>query len=133
MNTHAPPVKPKRGGHFGTTPNDFGLVDHTPLVCGAQTWCEHSDTRIAIEPLGSVHFGKEICRNCDRVLRWLPKPGNVERRRLTAYRIAKMLMAPGLTEWETQFLTSVSRQQKFSPKQTAVLERMWDELFGDPR
>jgi hypothetical protein len=66
-------------------------------------------------------------------LRWLPKPENVARRRVNAYRVAKMLMAPGLTRWQTKFLSSVSRQQKFSPKQTAGLERMWDELFRDPR
>jgi hypothetical protein len=58
---------------------------------------------------------------------------NVARRRATAYRVAKMLMAPGLTRWQIQFLSSVARQRKFSPRQTVVLERMWDEFFGGPR
>jgi hypothetical protein len=107
-------------------------MNSTSLICAAQTWCEHTNTRI--EQLASgPHHAKEICSDCDRVLRWLPKPENVARRRATAYRVAKMLMAPGLTRWQIQFLSSVARQRKFSPRQTVVLERMWDEFFGGPR
>jgi hypothetical protein len=75
MNAPAPPSKKKRAGQVvPTSPNDFGLVDHTPLVCGAQDECEHSETRIEVLPPGSYHFAKERCTNCDRVLRFLPKP-----------------------------------------------------------
>jgi hypothetical protein len=92
--------------------------------------CEHLNTRIQ-QLASGPHHAKEICSDCDKVLRWLPKPKNVERRRVTAFRVAKMLPAPGLTHWEARFLSSVSRQRRFSPKQAAVLERMWQELFGD--
>jgi hypothetical protein len=127
-----PPVKAKRAGDLAaTSPKRFDQNDHSAIICGAQGECSHDETHIAIEPPGSVHFAREVCRNCDRLLRWVPRPENVERRRVSAYRIAKMLMAPGLTKWETQFLSSVARQQKFSPRQAAVLERIWDELFGD--
>lgn len=80
MNAHAPPVKTKRAGDLAaTSPNCFEVADDTPLVCGAQDECEHSDTRIAIESPGSVHFAREVCCNCDRVLRFLPKPANAFR------------------------------------------------------
>jgi hypothetical protein len=46
-----PPVKTKRAGDLAaTSPNCFELGDHSAIVCSAQTWCEHADTRIAIEP-----------------------------------------------------------------------------------
>jgi hypothetical protein len=62
-----PPVKTKRAGDLAaTSPNCFELPEHSAIVCGAQTWCEHADTHIAIEPPWSFHFGKEICRNCGR-------------------------------------------------------------------
>jgi hypothetical protein len=132
MNAPAPPAK-RAGDLAADQPlQTFAPADVTPLICAAQPWCEHTNTRI--EQLASgPHHAKEICSDCERVLRWLPKPENVARRRVNAYRVAKMLMAPGLTRWQTKFLSSVSRQQKFSPKQTAGLERMWDELFRDPR
>ena len=46
-----PPVKIKRTGDLAaTSPNYFELPDHSAIVCSAQTWREHADTRIAIEP-----------------------------------------------------------------------------------
>jgi len=103
------------------------LADHTAIVCGAQTWCEHSDTRIEILPPGSIHFGKEICCNCDRVLRWLPKPQTVERRSMNAFRITKLLMSDGLTTWQRAFIESVTSLAKLSPKQQACLDRIYAE------
>jgi len=61
----------------------------SPLICSARIQCEHSDSRIEILPAGSNHYAKEICRNCDRVLRFVPKPENIERRRVTAYRVGQ--------------------------------------------
>jgi hypothetical protein len=45
---NSPPTPTKRGGHFGTIPNYSALVDPSPLICGAQTWPEHSNTRIEL-------------------------------------------------------------------------------------
>lgn len=74
----------------------------SPLICSAQRECEHSDTRIEILPPDSKHYGQEICRNCERVLRFLAKPENIEHRRVTAYRVAKMLMVPNLSPWRNE-------------------------------
>jgi len=65
----------------------------------AITQCEHSDTRVEILPADSKHYAKEICRNCDRVLRFVPKPENIERRRVTAYRVA---MLANLSPWRNE-------------------------------
>jgi len=124
---NGPPFKPKRGGHFGTTPRNFGLTDDSAIVCSAQ-FCEHEETRIAIEPPGSVHFAREVCRNCDRVLRWLPKPQNLEHRRFNALRIARLLMSGGLSEWERKFMKSIAPLKKLSPRQTAVLDKLLEKF-----
>jgi len=129
------PVKTKRGSRLmPPTPNCFELGEHTPLVCGAQDECEHSDTRVEILAPGSVHFGKEICRNCDRVLRFLPKPQTLERQSTNAFRLAKLAMSPALTSWERGFVKSVSQQRKLSPRQQACLDKLYAErLEGSTR
>ena len=100
----------------------------TPLVCSAQGHCQHEETRIAIELPGSVHFAREVCRNCDRVLRWIAKPANVERQRLNGYRIAKLAMSEALNSWERRFISSVAQQRRLSPKQQAKLDQLCDKF-----
>jgi hypothetical protein len=127
------PVKERAGDLAATSPENCGYADVTPLVYGAQQECEHADTRIEILPPGSVHFGKEICWNCDRVLRFLPKPETVERQRMNAFRIAKLAMCNSLTNWERQFVKSIRAQRKLSPKQQAVLSKLYTERLEDAR
>jgi hypothetical protein len=100
------------------------LLDDSPLVCSAQSWCDHDQTRIAMEPPGSVHFAREICSNCDRVLRWLPKPATIEHRRFNALRIARLSMNQALSDWERRFVKSIAQQRKLSPRQQAVLDKL---------
>jgi hypothetical protein len=98
--------------------------EDTPLVCAAQLCCEHEETRVAIEPPGSVHFAKEICLNCDRVLRWLPKPATVTRCRRNGLRLARLGMCDRLTHWERNFVLGISGRAKLSPKQQAIIDRL---------
>jgi hypothetical protein len=123
------PVKTKRAGDLAaTSPNAFNPADDTAFVCCAQYECEHAETRVEILPPGSLHFGKEICRNCDRVLRFVPKPATAARLTTNAFRLAKLTMiSPALTPWEQQFITSISRVKKLSPRQQAVLDRIYAE------
>lgn len=123
---NGPPVKTKRGGHFGTTPSNFGLADRSAIVCSAQDQCEHSETRIEQLATGP-HFAREVCRSCDRVLRWLPKPQTVERQSTNAFRLAKLAMSPVLTSWERGFVKSVSQHRKLSPRQQDCLDRIYAE------
>jgi hypothetical protein len=114
----APPIE-KAASYDGQSRS---TADDSAIVCSAQ--CEHADTRIAIEPPGSVHFGREICMNCDRTLRFLPKPQTLVRKRLNRFRIAQFAMCDSLNSWERGFISSVSQQRKISPKQLAILERL---------
>ena len=96
-------------------------VDPTPLVCGS---CRHEIRRFAIMPQGHTHFAQEVCGLCGRWLRWLPRPANVERQKLNAFRLAKLAMCDNLTSWERRFVASLAKQKKLSPRQLAVLERL---------
>lgn len=80
--------------------------------------------RIEILPPGSVHFGKEFCRDCDKVLRFLPKPETVERQKLNGFRLARLGMCGRLTNWERNFVRDVLRRRKLSPKQQAIVDRL---------
>jgi hypothetical protein len=127
-----PPVKTKRAGDLvATSPNCSELADHTPLICSAQEECSPEETRIEILPPGSVHFGKEICRNCDRVLRFLPKPQTIERQHMNAFRIAKLTMCNGLTSWQRKFVSDIAALKKLSPaRQQLYLDKIYTEHFA---
>jgi hypothetical protein len=134
MNAHAPPVKKKRAGNLAaTSPETHRLAEDTALICGAQTWCEHANTRVEYLASGP-HHGKEICTDCGHLLRWITKPANVERQHTNAFRIAKLSMSGSLTSWERGFVKSVSQQRKLSPRQQACLDKLYAErLEGSTR
>jgi hypothetical protein len=111
------------------TPSCFGPTDDTPLICSAQEECAHEETRIAIEPPGSVHFAREVCRNCDRVLRFVPKPQTIERQHMNAFRIAKLTMCNGLTSWQRKFVSDIAPLKKLSPRQQLYLDKIYTEHF----
>jgi hypothetical protein len=96
------------------------------LPVGALSQCAHNQTTTELLPQGSKHYAKLRCANCGEHLRFLPKPENVERRKLNAYRLAKLQMAPGLNQWERQFIDSLVKlgNNKLSPKQQAAFDRL---------
>jgi hypothetical protein len=103
------------------------------LVGGPQgSGCQHKFTRIERMPEGFVHHSKEVCQQCGRVLRWVPDPRNVERRKLLCAYVARLLTAQGLTRWEKGFVDSLRSQAKFSPRQEEVLGNLYRRYFGGP-
>jgi hypothetical protein len=48
----------------------------------------------------------------------------LERANLNFFKVSKLAMRPGLTEWERRFVKSISAQKKLSPKQQAVLDQL---------
>jgi hypothetical protein len=92
---------------------------------GAQQ-CSHSSTVSELMPPESRHYGVLKCGNCGIFLKFLPRPENEQRRIINGYRLAKLQMAPGLNQWERQFVDSVAKlgNNKFSPKQQAVFDRL---------
>src|SRR5262249_24740169 len=83
----------------------------------------HTSTSTEAAPAGSRHHAALKCVACGAFLRWLPRPENVERRKLNGFKLAKLQMHPGLNPWERQFAASLARQgNKFTPKQQAVFD-----------
>ncbi len=124
MIATGPPVKEKRGGDLAaTTPKLRLLIDHTPLICSAQDHCEHCNSRVE-QLANGPHYAKEICTDCGRILRWIPKPATLERQQFNALRLARLAMSDQLSNWERNFIHSVSQRKKVSPKQQQIIDRL---------
>jgi hypothetical protein len=86
--------------------------------------CPHAATRTEFLPKGSFHHAQARCAHCGRHLYWIARPQNVARRRLIGFKLAKLGMCPGLSEWECNFLKSIGAQNLLSPRQQAVFDRI---------
>jgi hypothetical protein len=92
--------------------------------------CTHPVTRTERFPGGVPHYSHEVCAMCGRHLRWHPKPRNVERRKLLAAYVARLAMCERLTSWEKGFVASMSKQRNLSPKQEAIIGRLYRQRSG---
>jgi hypothetical protein len=121
---------PKEKGVLQQTPISelTGLVEDTSTHASAQA-CRHPVTRLELMPQGHTHHAREVCALCRRFIRWVAKPGNLERRTLNSFRIAKLSMQEGLTGWEQNFLRDVSKLRKLSPKQQALVTRLAEQYL----
>ena len=84
--------------------------------------CGHSGTRIERMPEGYKHYACEICATCGRHIRWVAKPQTLARRKLTAYRLARLAMCSSLSAWERSFVRDVSQRRNLSPRQQEVVD-----------
>ena len=117
---------PKREGACSNapTPKLTGLPQSNSGVAIAQHVCRHDTTRVELMPQGYTHHARVICAVCGRHLRWLPKPGTIERQRLNAFRLARLAMHPGLSDWERRFVGDILKLAKLSPRQQVLVERL---------
>jgi hypothetical protein len=119
----------------GALPAPVPLIQSptTTAFCTSPQLCRHVATRTERFPGGKPHYAHEVCSACGRHGRWFPKPATLERRKLNAARLVRLLMAEGLSDWERQFVKSLQRQaqKRFSPKQQAVLDRLATEFPQD--
>ena len=86
--------------------------------------CTHRFTHFEKEPASGTHFGREVCSCCRAFRRWVPKPSTIEQQLVNAFRIAKLSMHPGLTDWERHLVRDVSKLRRLSPKQEALIARL---------
>jgi len=86
--------------------------------------CPHSATFSELLPPGHLHYAEERCAACGSHLRWLPRPETVQRRRLNAFRLARLAMCDGLTSWERHFVGKVSQRKRVSPRQQEIIDRL---------
>lgn len=126
---------------MNSPPRETGALLHAPISeklrraqyksakVSAQP-CAHPVTRTERFPGGVPHYSHEVCVACGRHLRWHPKPQNVERRKLIAAYVARLLTVEGLASWEATFLHSVSKRPKLSPKQEALVGRLYRQRWG---
>jgi hypothetical protein len=115
----------KRPGAIGPAPDAklTGLYLDNSGHSFAQA-CRHEVTRVEQMPQGHTHHARVICATCRCHVRWLPKPGTVERQRLNAFRLARLAMVGNLSDWEREFLRSISQQPQLSPAQQRILDRL---------
>ena len=90
----------------------------------AQHVCRRGTTRVELMPQGHKHYAMETCAICRCFVRWLPKPETVQRQQLNAFRLARLAMHPGLSDWERNFLRDISQRRKLSPKQQQIIDRL---------
>ena len=86
--------------------------------------CAHSATLTERLPDSHPHFARLTCAVCGKHLRWLPRPSTLARQRVNAFRLSKLAMHPGLSDWERNFLRDISQRRKLSPKQQTLLVRL---------
>ena len=91
--------------------------------------CTHPATRTERLPDGSRHYARLTCAVCGRFLRWLPRPETIERERIDSFRLAKLSMHPGLSDWERRFVGDVLKLAKLSPRQQVLVERLCREYL----
>jgi len=75
--------------------------------------CGHPATVIQSESPESLHYARELCANCGRFIRWLPKPETVEHRTFNAFRLAKLGMCVALNAWEQNLSTMYRNSGRF--------------------
>jgi hypothetical protein len=81
--------------------------------------------------MNGPHHAQITCPKCGAFLQWAPKPENVERQKANAYRLSKLAMNEHLNDWERQFVADVSKHQKLSPKQQAIVDRLCTEYLSE--
>jgi hypothetical protein len=96
----------------------------TPTTGALQ--CAHASTTTELLPKESRHYAKLKCATCGAFLKFLPRPENVERRKLNGFRLLKLQMCGRLNSWEQEFVEGLIKQanNKLTPKQQAVFDRL---------
>jgi hypothetical protein len=89
-------------------------------------YCTHTSTTKELLPQTSRHYAKLKCGACGAFLKFLPRPENVERRKLNGFRLTRLQMHPGLNPWEREFIDGLAKQgsNRLTPKQQAAFDRL---------
>lgn len=87
--------------------------------------CEHLRTHMIRMPAGHIHYAKVVCSDCDKFVRWEPKPETLERQKKNAEILSALALCPDLPPWERGFVRYLATQKHFSPKQQKKLLEVW--------
>jgi hypothetical protein len=96
--------------------------------------CDHLVTEIKLEPPGSVHYARRVCRACGSFMCLVAHPANEAKRRRNAKLLALMRDLTTLDSWAREFVDSIAAVGKTRLSQSQ--QRAFDEiakeyLFGD--
>ena len=116
-----PPAKEKRGCYTALKTDD----------AAGYAACPHAATVTERMPEVHTHYAAERCEHCGRFLRWLPRPENVERRKLSRFRLSKLAVCSSLSAWDRRFVESLLSRKRFSPKQQQILDRLSARYLGE--
>jgi hypothetical protein len=88
-----------------------------------KNFCTHGAGTITRVLKNGPHYAELRCKDCDAHISYLPNPATLERRKRNAENLRK-LQALKLSPWEQGFIDSLSQQQKWSPRQQDVFEKI---------
>lgn len=121
----APEAPASKG--FSHNPQQHDTAQNTCPACG--TIAQHNLTP---QPPQSPHYASLVCQECDRFIKWLPKPEK-ERERVKRSRIIQGWLnnrTLSLSDWERTFLSGISTAKDLSPKQQGIFDRIYGRLGG---
>lgn len=76
------------------------------------------------------HYASLRCAECDRFIKWEPKPTTVAKRQQQQQTVNYLLQAKGLTDREREFLETVRSKDKLLPRQQEVLANIEAKVGG---
>jgi recombinational DNA repair protein (RecF pathway) len=90
--------------------------------------CAHQHILVVPEKRGP-HYAKEVCSDCRKFLRWLPKPETIQRHKANMDLLNDLVHRDNLTGWERQFVRDLCTHKHLSPRQQEKLDLLRDKYF----
>lgn len=92
------------------------------------TECPHSRV-LAIPQHSGPHHAREVCADCHKFLRWLPKPETLKQRERDAEALTALAKLDCLNAWERRFVRKLITHKHISPRQRKDLEELSERYF----
>ena len=86
--------------------------------------CQHAHTVETREPVSSMHYAREVCTDCKRFVRWIPRPETIQQRLKNRETLTSLAKLEGLDEWTRNFIRSLSSERHLSPRQQKKLDEI---------
>lgn len=91
--------------------------------------CKHINIKIEYMNEGHAHYGKRVCEDCKKFIRWIPKNtfrGDKEER---IKQVGRLQTNYPLNEFEREFISSIQRYEMLTPQQQKIYQRIIDKYF----
>lgn len=88
--------------------------------------CKHENTEI-IETPELIHYGKEVCKDCGRFIKWVSKPDKPSYKEECAFMLDRALKQFPDNSFVSSLSTYFVNNKSLSKKQFEALKRMLEE------